>query len=280
MARADSSSRSGAIDLARTWSGDVVFAGCNLSTGKMISWRADKSTATASCIKLQILVALMSEVEKGRQSLDRLITVKASDLVGGSGVLKHLSAGVTMPLRDIATLMIILSDNSATNIIIDLVGLDRINQVISEMGLKSTRLVNRIDFGKIGNDPTKFAVSTARDFLTTLTAIAEGRLISARASRSMREIMSRQHYLDLLPRKLSYDPYAADTGRAPALTVAGKTGFVSGFRGDAVIIEWRGATLVMTAFASGDDPSFLPDNAVARFMGDLGEALFNDLTAA
>lgn len=277
--RTDSSSPSGAIGLARTWSGDVVFAGRNISTGKTIAWQAEKSTATASCIKLQILAALMSEVEKGRQSLDRIITVKASDLVGGSGVLRHLSTGVTMSLRDVATLMIILSDNSATNIVIDLIGLDTINHVISEIGLTSTRLVNRVDFGRIGNDSTKFAVSTADDFLTTLTAIAEARLISAQASQTIREIMSRQHYVDLLPRKLPHNPYAGGRGTQPDLTVAGKTGFYSGFRGDAIIVERSGVTVVMTAFARGDDPSFLADNAVARFMGDLGEALFTDLTA-
>ncbi|MCC8978525.1 serine hydrolase [Bradyrhizobium acaciae] len=267
-----------AINLASSWSGDVVFAGYNISTGKTITWQADKTTATASCIKLHILVALMNEVEKGRQSLDQVISVRASDLVGGSGVLKYLSPGVSMQLRDIATLMIILSDNSATNIIIDLLGLDRINQVIADIGLTSTRLVNRIDFRKIGDDPRNFAVSTARDFLATLTAIAEGRLISGQASQTIREIMSRQHYVDLLLRKLPYDPYAADHGTAPDLIIAGKTGFVSGVRGDAVIVERRGVIVVMTAFASGDDRSFLPDNAVARFMGDLGEALFDDLS--
>ncbi|MET4391834.1 beta-lactamase class A [Bradyrhizobium sp. F1.4.3] len=260
------SSRS--IDIAKGWSGDVVFAGRNLSTGRTIRWQAEKSTATASCIKLQILVALMSEVEKGTQSLERLITVNATDIVSGSGVLKHLSSGLTMSLRDLATLMIILSDNSATHIVIDLLGLDTINNVVSEIGLTSTRLLNRFD-----------AVSTAEDFLTMLTAIAEGRLISARVSQSIREIMSRQFYIDLLPRKLSFNPYAKDRGTHPELTVAGKTGFVSGFRGDAVIVERRGITIVMTAFASGDDLSFLPDNAVARFMGDLGEALFADLTS-
>ncbi|MEY9981511.1 beta-lactamase class A [Bradyrhizobium yuanmingense] len=261
------SSRSSAIELAKNWSGDVAFAGQNLSTGKRISWQADKSTSTASCIKLQILIALMNEVEKGHQSLDTMITVKASDLVVGSGVLRYLSPGVTMSLLDVATLMIVLSDNSATNIVIDLIGLGTINRVISDIGLKSTRLVNRIDFARLGSDSTRFAVSTADDFLMTLIAIAEGRLISARSSQVIREIMSRQHYVDLLARRL---PYA----------VAGKTGFVTNFRGDAVIVERDGQTVVMTAFARGDDPSFLPDNAIAIFLGDLGQALFNDLTAA
>ncbi|MBK3662780.1 serine hydrolase [Bradyrhizobium diazoefficiens] len=245
-----------------------------------IAWRAEKSTPTASCIKLQILIALLSEVEKGNQSLDQTISVKSSDLVGESGVLKHLSPGITMPLRDVATLMIILSDNSATNIVVDLIGLDTINRVIAETNLSSTRLVNRLDFEKIGDDPTKFAVSAANDFLTTLIAIAKGQLISVRASQTIYEIMSRQHYLDLLPRKLPYNPYARDRGTELELAVAGKTGFFSGFRGDAVIVERLGVKVAMTAFATGADPSFRTDNAVARFMGELGEALFADLSAS
>ncbi|MCK1517535.1 serine hydrolase [Bradyrhizobium sp. 190] len=69
--------------------------------GRTIAWQAGKSTA--SRIKLRILVALMNEVEKGRQLLDQIITIKASDLVGGSGVLRHLSAGAnhaTLRCRD------------------------------------------------------------------------------------------------------------------------------------------------------------------------------------
>ncbi|MDC9822775.1 class A beta-lactamase-related serine hydrolase [Devosia sp. ZB163] len=264
--------------IAERYPHPLSFIGKNLGTGKTIAFAPRKLMPTASCIKLPMLVALYDKAERGEIDLNEMITMQPIDQIGGSGVLKHLTGGLTLSLRDVATLMIVLSDNTATNIIADRVGIDFINATMAELGLSSTTLKTRIDFGAIGNEVRNLAESTVADFAILLEGIAKGRLISPKASAAIKDIMSRQHYLDLLPRYLPANPYARDLGTETDLAVAGKTGFFPGFRADTIIVDANGQTLVMAAFVYGDDQSFLADNAIATFMGGLGQALFHELT--
>lgn len=273
------SKQSTALQLASSYPHELSFLARNLATGKTISFAPDKLMPTASCIKLPMLVALFDKAERGEIDLHQPIVLSADEQVGGSGVLKHLTAGATLSLRDYAALMIILSDNTATNIVADAIGIDFTNAKMRELGLAHTTLKSRIDFEAIGSDVRNLSESTVANFAILLEGIARGTLISPRASAAIKDIMSRQHYLDLLPRLLPYNPYAGDLGGTVELSVAGKTGFFPGFRADTIIVEAGEATLVMAAFAYGDDQSFLPENAIARFMGELGQAAFRELTA-
>jgi beta-lactamase class A len=269
---------SAALRLAQSYPHQMSFIGKNLATGRTVAFEPEKLMPTASCIKLPMLVALYDRAERGELDLERMIVMRAADQVGGSGVLKHLTGGLTLSLRDVATLMIVLSDNTATNIVADHVGIDFINASMARRGRADTVLKTKIDFDAIGNDLRNLSESTVADFAILLEGIARGTLISPKASAAMKDILSRQHYLDLLPRYLPHNPYARDLGLAPELSVAGKTGFFPGFRADTIIVDAHGEALVMAAFVHGDDLSFLPDNAIATFMGGLGKALFDDLT--
>ncbi|WP_137150902.1 serine hydrolase [Devosia sp. FKR38] len=264
--------------LLESYPGTLSFCAENLASGARISWREDQISATASCIKLFLLVALFAQAERGQVSLDERTVVAPGDHVGGSGVLKHLSPGVGLSWRDVATLMIVLSDNIATNMVIDQIGLEVVNQTIHALGFRQTHLVNRIDFDAIGGDIAKLAVSTAADSVACLKGLAMGTVVSPEASRAMLDILSRQHYVDLLPRYLPYDPYARDLGRQSAVSVAGKTGFFPGFRGDIVLLGKGDEQVVMAAFASGADLSFAPENAIARALGEIGRSAFIRLT--
>jgi beta-lactamase class A len=270
---------SAAVRLASSYPHEISFIGKNLTTGKTISFEPDKLMPTASCIKLPMLVALFDKAERGEIDLKQPVVLKGSDQVGGSGVLKHLSPGAEMSLRDIATLMIVLSDNTATNIVADLIGIGFINAKMAELGLSQTVLKIKVDLTAMGGEIRNFAESSVADFALLLEGLARQTLISPAASREMKDILSRQHYLDLLPRRLPANPYARELGGEPELGVAGKTGFYPGFRADSIIVDAAGQTVVMAAFVYGDDMSFLPDNAIATFMGGLGETLFNELTA-
>jgi beta-lactamase class A len=273
------SNDSRALSLAASYPHEIAFFAKNLATSKTISFAPEKLMPTASCIKLPMLVALFDKAERGEIDIEVPYVMKASDQVGGSGTLKHLSPGASLSLRDYAALMIILSDNTATNVVADAVGIDFINAKMKELGLAQTTLKTRIDFEAIGSDVRNLSESTVADFAILLEGIAKGTLVSAKASAAIKDIMSRQHYLDLLPRRLPYNPYAGDLGGTVDLSVAGKTGFFPGFRGDTIIIDAAGQSIIMAAFVYGDDLSFLPDNAIAHFMGELGEAAFNELTA-
>lgn len=117
----------------------------DLTTGEAILINGDEVFPVASTIKVPILIEFYRRIEA--KGLDPLVQVKyvESQRAGGSGVIKTLTAGaVTMPLIDYATLMINVSDNSSTNYFIDLLGLDKINDVCASMGLRTTCLARKM----------------------------------------------------------------------------------------------------------------------------------------
>jgi beta-lactamase class A len=263
-------------ELSVGFSGDFAVYAKNLETAETIERRADETFPTASIIKVFILLELMRRVHLGDFKLDQQVPILAAQQVGGSGVLKELSAGLSMTLRDVATLMIVLSDNTATNVLIDLLGLEEINGTITGLGLTTTRLFNRIDFERIGGDVNKLAVTTAREFGHALEQVARGSFLDRASCDIVIDIMGRQQYLDLLPRYLPYNPYARDLNVTQELRIANKTGFFMGVRCDSAIIFLPGATLVVTALTkNGADQSFQTENENAILLGQVGHALFS-----
>ncbi len=108
----------------------------DLTTAERFALRGDTVFTQASAIKLPVLVELFRQVEQGRYGLDDLVTLEQDDIVPGSGVLQRLTPGsVRMTLRDVATLMVTLSDNTATNMIIDRVGMENVNQTMALLEL-------------------------------------------------------------------------------------------------------------------------------------------------
>lgn len=243
----------------------------NLTSGQTLSVDADRVSGTASCIKLFILAEMARRVDAGTLDMASRCRMRREDQVGGSGVLKHLSAPLDFTVHDIAMLMMIQSDNTATNMALDLVGRDNVNRLASDLGCTDTEIRNRIDFTAIGSDIRNLAVSSARDFCRLLTAIVQCDGFSADMSDAMLNILARQNYLDLLPRALDFNPYAQDLGSEQALWIGHKTGFFPGFRGDAGIWKRKGQTVVVTAFLEGiEDSSFAADNPGALKLGRAG----------
>lgn len=124
----------------------------NLATGATLGIRADEPFPTASLIKLPVLVTLLEQVRQGRVGLDERLSMTSLDRVGGSGVLKHLSPGLNPTLRDAAWLMIVLSDNTATNLLIDEVGVVEVAARMDSLGLPRTR-VHRKSFQPAAASP-------------------------------------------------------------------------------------------------------------------------------
>lgn len=117
----------------------------DLETNEELSLNGDLVFTQASAIKLPILYELFRQAEGGGQDLDASVTFRGQDVTPGSGVLQQLTPGrVTLTLRDVATLMITVSDNSATNMIIDRVGMENVNATMSSLGLTHTRLQRKM----------------------------------------------------------------------------------------------------------------------------------------
>src|SRR6185312_14872616 len=124
--------------------GKVAMFAEQLNTGKTVGLDPDKPVQTASVIKLTILFEAMEQVRAGKAHWDEPIVLKPGDAVSGSGVLMFMDAPMTLTLKDALTLMVILSDNTATNLMIDRFGVDAVNQRIAWMGLKDTHLYKKI----------------------------------------------------------------------------------------------------------------------------------------
>ena len=200
--------------------------------GNVIAIGADEEFETASSIKTFILACLFDEIEKGNASLEDMITYEESHVVDGSGVLCSLDPGAVLRVKDAATLMIIVSDNIATNMMIDYLGLDTINACIQKLGCKDTVLHNPINFEKYD----KLGTTTPRDYASVFTRLAKHELISPASDEKMLEILKKQHYNSMITK--DFPPYYMDSDNTDdiLIRVASKSGSMNACRNDGGII--------------------------------------------
>ena len=202
--------------------------------GNIISIGAGEKFEAASTIKTYILACLFDQIEKGEASLDDTLTYKKEHYIDGSGLMRDLSFGATFSVKDVAMMMIIISDNIATNMMIDYLGLDTINACIQSLGCRDTILHNPIDFAKY----EKLGTTTPRDYASMFLRIARGELISPQASAQMREIFRKQHYNSTLTRFFpQYFLDSEDTGDEELIYVASKSGSMDACRNDGGIVH-------------------------------------------
>jgi beta-lactamase class A len=253
-----------------------------LDTGEALHVNAEETTATASTIKVPILIELFRQLEAGTVDLESRLTVGEAARTVGSGILRELSPGLDLTLRDYATLMIVVSDNIATNVIIDLLGMERINQTMAELGFSRTKLLERLDFPKIGRDPRNLAVTTPSDLAAMMEALATGTILTASSCQAILEILGRQHFIGLVPRYLPYYQHPEELGHPDnGLRIANKTGGWSGMRADMALVEWPGTRYVIGIVTEGDpDERFWPENAGDRLIGRVSRLIFDHFGGA
>jgi beta-lactamase class A len=220
----------------------VGVAILDLTDQRAFYLNADAIYPTASTIKIAVLAELYRQHERGSGAkLGDLYTVNAKDGVGTEGILQSMSAGVSrITNRDLALLMVSLSDNSATNVLIDRVGMDNVNSWLSQLGLERTRLRRHmldVKAAQQGRENT----STPRELVTMLRAIHEGRVFGKATTEEFFRMLSTQKS-SYIPRHLPAD-----------LMIANKPGNLDAVRNDAGIIFVPGrpfAIAVMTTFAT------------------------------
>jgi beta-lactamase class A len=129
--------------------GEVALAAMNLTTGEEVARNAERSMPTASVFKLPLLVEVFRQAEEGALDLDERVTLGAEDVVMGSGILRDFGPGLQPTLRDLAMMMVIVSDNSATNLLLDRVGgPQQVNATMGDLGFSSIVVHRRIEFGE------------------------------------------------------------------------------------------------------------------------------------
>jgi beta-lactamase class A len=149
----------------------------DLTSGEQYLLRGDETFPQASSIKITVLANLYLQDQKGTLHLNDLYTVNAADLVPDSFIMGGLTPGITkITLHDLATMMVAVSDNSATNVLIDRVGFDNVNFMLESLGMHSTRLRRKmmdLNAAKQGNEN----IATPREMMTLLADIYQGKLL-------------------------------------------------------------------------------------------------------
>jgi len=252
----------------------------NLDTGADFGLRPDEKVRTASTIKLPILCALFDLVASGKVRWDEKLTLHDEDKISGSGVLHEFSDGTQLSVRDVAHVMIVVSDNTATNLILDRITADAVNDYLDRIGLKATRSLRKVrgdgsdlkppsGLSKASafpeNKPYGLGVTTPREMVTLLELIERGKIVSPEASKEIVAVLKRQQYKDGI-------------GRRRAEDVASKSGALDALRSDVGIVYLPTSRLAIAATVD-DMPKvdYSPDNAGQILIADVTERLIAEL---
>lgn len=248
-------------NLLSRFSGIAGLAAERLESSDRIAIRGDEAFPTASAIKPFIALALFSSAQAQALDLGERVRISTSARTLGSGVLVHLADGLEPTLTDLATLMLMVSDNMATNLLLERIGTERVNQAIQAAGLTRTELRGPIDFTRLAKDKTALGVSTPAEMARFFARLGRGELLDATWTARLLDLLRIQKYIEPLRRELPADPYAREFGDPEPIWVASKTGSLSGVRCEAGLVhtpvsEWSIA--VMTK--NGTDARVTSDN--------------------
>src|SRR2546426_10197195 len=198
--------------------GKVFLFAKNLDTGQEYSFNGDERVKTASTIKIAVMIEAFARVAEGRAKwTDELVLTKAARY-SGSGILPELGDGLRLTLRDCVNLMMLISDNTATNMVLDYLKTDAVNARMNSLGFKSTRIMRRVGSGgesKEGKDPNNkrfgLGATTPHEMVEILAKLDRGEAISQAASKEMLDLMKREQARYAIGRTTS-DPMASKYG--------------------------------------------------------------------
>ena len=222
------------------FSGDVGVCAIHASSGRRILFHADRMFPAASTVKLFVLVALYQASAQGKLDLERRMEVTNRDRCKGSGVLAHLDDGLRPTLRDLATLMMMVSDNTAANLLIDVIGVERIRDIIEKAGLEHTRFEGPIDFTVFARDQSAMGSSTPLDMARFMMRLYKNELLPAEETARVINVLRIQKYIEPMRRMLPVDPYARELGEPEPVWVASKTGSLDGVRVEVGLVHADG----------------------------------------
>lgn len=193
----------------------------DLDTGRYSTVAGDQAFAAASLIKVPILVAYLAAVDQGRLTLAQGVTLSEATIVGGSGEMQFDEVGTRYAAYDVATQMIIASDNTATELMIELLGgASALNQQFQSWGLRHTVIRNPLP------DLEGTNTTSPRDLVRLLALIDQGEILSQRSRDRLLAIMQRTYSRDLIP-----------AGIAEGALVFNKTGDIGTLLGDVALVE-------------------------------------------
>jgi beta-lactamase class A len=239
--------------LEAAFSGRLGYHAVHLERGVELGLRADERFPTASVIKVGLACCLLDLVARGDASLDEAVQLPPpGQRVAGGGVLKQLEVG-QLSLRDLVELTICVSDNVATNALVERCGgAGAVNAYLAGLGLAETRMPGPVDFARITHDVDGgIGVSTPREQTRLLAMLVRDEILTPALCGHLRGVMGRQHLLDQAPRWLGWNTYAQYHGRDWPLWVGNKSGELDGVRADVAIVRAERGTALVAVFTDG-----------------------------
>jgi len=256
--------------------GKVSLYAKNLDTGAVYELAGDERVSTASTIKIAVMVEAFARVSEGKAKwTDELVLTKEKK-VGGSGILEEFADGLHLTFRDAVNLMMIMSDNTATNLVIDVLTTDAVNARMESLGLKETRLMRRVFGGGESQEGKKeeskrfgLGRTTPREMVTLLEKLERGEVVSPAASKEMLELMKREQGTNGLWR---------EEWRVPKAT---KSGALDALRSNiGIIYHPRGRIAIAITCSEMPEPNWTVDNPALLLMSRLSEILVDGLGSA
>jgi beta-lactamase class A len=271
--------------LAEAHHGKVALFAEDMATGRTVALNADTPVQTASVIKLAVLYEALEQIREGRVHFEDKLTLTHADQVEGSGVLTFFDTPMQLTLKDALTLMIIVSDNTATNLAIDHLGIKNIDDRILSLGLKNTWLYKKVFTAPSGPMPADQKVfglgkTTAREMGSVMTRLVTcdlnppGDTKAATASDhalcdAAMHMLKSQFDRDSIPRYLE----AQDSSVKPS-GIANKTGSLDAVRNDVGVVFTKHGAILISAFTyDNQDQSWTPDNQGAVLMAKMAKEI-------
>jgi beta-lactamase class A len=257
--------------------GHVSLYAKNLNSGAVYNLAGDEPVRTASTIKLPVMIECFSEAAEGKLDFGEMIGLPEDEKVPGSGILQDLSTGDRFPVRDLMMLMIVLSDNTATNLILDRIGGDAVNARMAKLGLVETRVMRKIlgkgtaagitaEGAKPENKKWGLGRSSPREMAGLLERLYRGELVSKSASGEMLAILKKQRDHAGLARDIK------------DVTVANKSGALDALRSDVgIVYSKRGPIAIAITVDGMPEPDWSPDNPGQLLISALSELLIQQL---
>ena len=260
--------------IVASFKGKVSLFAKNLDTGETYALNPDERVRTASTIKIAVMIEAFARVNEGKAKWTDEVVLTKEKKVSGSGILTELSDGLKLTLRDAVNLMMILSDNTATNLVLDVLTTDAVNARMESLGFKQIKINRKVGSGgesTAGKDPEnkKFGlgVTTPREMVLIMEKLERGEIINPTVSKEMIDLMKREQGRNAIGRSLWN------------VEMASKYGALDRLRSAVGILYMKNGRVAM-AISCDDMPETMwsVDNPAYLLMSKLSEVLAEGLT--
>ncbi len=257
--------------ILNNFSGVIGFYAKRLDDGLTLEHNKNEVFAAASVVKVPILLEALRQVQRGMLKLETRIPLPALEQVGGSGVLMAFQPGLEPTLQDYLTMMIVVSDNTATNISLDAVGgRDAVNSSLANWGCSSTTVVGKLMLTKDRKNVEQLAGKRAEvtpfESVMLLEKLYNGEILNPELTKLALEILEKQQYTEILAR------YLPDGTRT-----ATKSGQIIGVRNDVGIVLTERPYVLALCSKNCTDERYHVDNEAVLALGQISRLVFDEM---